>query len=50
VTGWTALFVGIMFIGGIQLITIGIIGEYIGKIYKEVQKRPHFLVQETINV
>lgn len=50
VTGWTALFVGIMFIGGIQLLTIGIIGEYIGKIYKEVQKRPHFLIKETVNI
>lgn len=50
VTGWTALFVGIMFIGGVQLITIGIIGEYIGKIYKEVQKRPQYLIKETVNV
>lgn len=49
VTGWTALFVGIMFIGGVQLITIGIIGEYIGKIYKEIQKRPKFLIKERIN-
>ncbi len=50
VTGWTGLFVGIMFIGGVQLITIGIIGEYIGKIYKEVQKRPQYLIKETVNV
>lgn len=50
VTGWTALFVGIMFIGGVQLITIGIIGEYIAKIYKEVQKRPRYLIKEKINV
>ena len=50
VTGWTGLFVGIMFIGGVQLITIGIIGEYIGKIYKEVQRRPKYLIKETVNV
>lgn len=50
ITGWTALFVGIMFLGGVQLITIGIIGEYIGKIYQEVQKRPRYLIEETINV
>lgn len=49
VTGWTALFVGIMFLGGVQLITIGIIGEYIGKIYQEVQHRPQYLVKEKIN-
>jgi polyisoprenyl-phosphate glycosyltransferase len=50
VTGWTALFVGIMFLGGVQLITIGIIGEYIGKIYKEVQQRPQYIIREQINV
>lgn len=50
VTGWTAIFVGIMFMGGVQLITIGIIGEYISKIYKEVQKRPQFLIKEKINL
>jgi len=50
VTGWTALFVGIMFLGGVQLITIGIIGEYIGKIYKEIQKKPQFLIKETVNL
>lgn len=50
VIGWTGLFVSIMFLGGIQLITIGIIGEYVGKIYQEVQKRPQFLVKERINL
>ncbi|MDH7476016.1 MAG: glycosyltransferase family 2 protein [Microgenomates group bacterium] len=50
VTGWTAIFVGIMFMGGVQLITIGIIGEYISKIYKEVQKRPWYLIKEKYNI
>ncbi|QQS44363.1 glycosyltransferase family 2 protein [Candidatus Roizmanbacteria bacterium] len=50
VTGWTGLFVGVMFIGGIQLITIGIIGEYISKIYLEVLNRPHFTVKEKVNL
>lgn len=50
VTGWTGLFVGVMFIGGIQLITIGIIGEYISKIYLEVLNRPHFTIKEKINL
>lgn len=50
VTGWTGLFVGIMFIGGVQLISIGIIGEYIGKIYNEVQRRPKFIIQEKGNL
>ncbi|MCX6730684.1 MAG: glycosyltransferase family 2 protein [Candidatus Roizmanbacteria bacterium] len=50
VTGWTALFVGIMFVGGVQLLTIGIIGEYISRIYIEVQKRPQYLIKEMTNL
>lgn len=50
ITGWTALFVGIMFLGGVQLLTIGIIGEYLGKIYQEIQARPQFLIKEKINL
>lgn len=50
ITGWTALFVSIMFFGGVQLLTIGIIGEYIGKIYKEIQSRPQFLIGEKVNI
>ncbi len=50
VTGWTALFVGIMFLGGVQLITIGIIGEYMSKIYKEVQRRPQYVIKEKTNI
>ncbi len=50
VTGWTGLFVGVMFIGGVQLITIGIIGEYISKIYLEVLNRPHYTIKEKINI
>lgn len=44
------LFTAIMFLGGIQLITIGIIGEYIGKIYKEIQRRPMYLIKERVNI
>ncbi len=50
VIGWAGLFTSIMFIGGIQLITIGIIGEYIGKIYQEVQKRPRYIIKEKKNL
>lgn len=49
VTGWTALFVAVMFFGGVQLLTIGIIGEYIGKIYRAVQDRPAYLVKKRVN-
>ena len=47
--GWASLFFSIVFLGGVQLITIGIIGEYVGKIYQEVQKRPQYLIKEKIN-
>lgn len=50
VTGWSALFVGIMFVGGVQLLTIGIIGEYISRIYVEIQKRPQYLIKEKTNL
>lgn len=50
VTGWTALFVAVLFLGGTQLITIGIIGEYIAKIYREAQNRPQYLLKEKVNL
>jgi len=44
VQGWTTLMGSIWLIGGIQLLCLGIIGEYIGKIYKEVKHRPRFII------
>lgn len=49
VPGWASLFVSIYFLGGIQLLSIGIIGEYIGKIYKETKQRPKFIIEKQIN-
>ena len=46
VDGWASLAVSIWALGGIQLLAIGVIGEYIGKIYLETKARPTFLVQE----
>ncbi|MDF2856557.1 MAG: glycosyltransferase, partial [Neobacillus sp.] len=43
-TGWTSLITSIWLIGGLQLIAIGLIGEYVGKIYKESKHRPKFIV------
>lgn len=47
ITGWTSLIVSSMFIGGVQLISIGIIGEYISRINKNVQNRPLYIVEST---
>ena len=44
VTGWTSLITSIWLIGGMQLIAIGLIGEYIGKIYKESKRRPKYII------
>ncbi|WP_101908673.1 glycosyltransferase family 2 protein [Marasmitruncus massiliensis] len=49
VTGWTTLMGSIWAIGGIQLLCLGVIGEYIGKIYIEVKHRPRFLVDRFLN-
>ncbi len=48
ITGWTAIFISVLFMGGIQLISLGIIGEYIGRIYGEVKRRPLYLVNERL--
>ena len=46
VPGWAALFVVILFLGGVQLVLIGVLGEYIGRIYREVKHRPLYFVKE----
>jgi glycosyltransferase involved in cell wall biosynthesis len=46
VTGWTALFIAVLFIGGAQLLSLGVVGEYIGRIYDESKRRPLYLVEE----
>ena len=48
VDGWTFLSISIWFIGGLQMISIGIIGEYIGKMYNETKQRPRFIIAENL--
>lgn len=48
VEGWTALMIATLFIGGVQLIAVGILGAYVGRIYSEVKSRPLYVVQEYV--
>ena len=47
VPGYFTTISAVLFLGGVQLLSLGIIGEYIGRIYNETKKRPHYLVQQT---
>ena len=50
ILGWASLMTSILFLGGVILVTIGIIGEYTGRIYDEVKRRPLYVVAERIGV
>lgn len=49
VAGWTSIMVSVWAIGGLQLLAIGIIGEYIGKTYLETKRRPRFIVEKYLH-
>lgn len=50
VTGWSSLIVAILFLGGTQLMSLGILGEYVGRIYEEVKDRPFYIAQERLGI
>jgi len=49
VAGWTSLILSIWFLGGIQLLAIGLVGQYIGKIYIEVKQRPRYNIEKVLS-
>jgi polyisoprenyl-phosphate glycosyltransferase len=49
ISGWASIFLAILFLGGVQLLTVGILGEYIGRIYEEVKGRQLFVIGEEFN-
>ncbi|MHC9533113.1 glycosyltransferase family 2 protein [Dellaglioa sp. L3N] len=50
IPGWSSLMISIWFIGGIQLIGISVIGEYVGKVFNETKERPRFIIQDNLLV
>ncbi len=49
VPGWASLIITIIFFGGVQLITVGVLGEYIGNIFDEVKDRPEYIIKKKLN-
>ena len=47
IEGWTSVILSVLFIGGVNMVLLGIIGEYIGKIFIQVKNRPHFIVRKS---
>lgn len=47
VPGWTSTMLPLLFLGGLQILSIGVLGEYVGRIYMEVKRRPRFIVEAT---
>ncbi len=50
IPGWTSIVIPIFFIGGLNMLFLGLIGEYVGKMYLEVKRRPLFIVKEQYNI
>ena len=49
VPGWSSILISVWFVGGVHMIALGVIGEYVGKIYMETKERPRYLVERFIN-
>lgn len=49
IVGWSSIMVSIWFLGGVQLICLGVIGEYIGKVYGETKRRPRYIIESILN-
>lgn len=50
IEGWTSTVVIVLFLGGVQLLSLGVIGEYIGRIFEEVKRRPHYVVRDRVGL
>ncbi|MGB3765808.1 MAG: glycosyltransferase family 2 protein [Phormidesmis sp.] len=50
VPGYASLMVAVLFLGGVQMVSLGVLGEYLGRVYEEVKGRPLYLVRETVGI
>ncbi|MEI6101573.1 MAG: glycosyltransferase family 2 protein [Eubacteriales bacterium] len=48
VTGWTSTMISVWILGGLQLLAIGVVGEYVGKVYMETKKRPKYIIEKIV--
>jgi hypothetical protein len=48
VSGWTTIIVSVLFLSGVQLISLGVVGEYVGRVFEEVKQRPLFVVARRV--
>jgi hypothetical protein len=48
VSGWTTIVVSLMLFAGIQLVSLGVVGEYVGRIYEETKRRPIYVVKRAL--
>jgi dolichol-phosphate mannosyltransferase len=48
VAGWATLFIGLLFFSGMQMMFLGVMGEYVGRIYTEVKQRPLFVIRDVL--
>jgi hypothetical protein len=48
--GWTSLMLAVLFLAGMQLLSLGVLGEYIGRLFEEIKRRPVYMVGRTVNL
>jgi undecaprenyl-phosphate 4-deoxy-4-formamido-L-arabinose transferase len=49
VAGWSSTIISVLFLGGVQLLSIGLLGEYIGRIYLSINKTPQYVVKDSVD-
>jgi polyisoprenyl-phosphate glycosyltransferase len=50
VSGWTSIIIAVIFFGGVQLLTVGVLGEYVGAVFDEVKNRPEYIIERAVNI